>query len=154
MIKIMKIELSDADFVRSIVRPGMAYCFNNACPKTDKCFRFIAGRHKSPGMTKGNAIFPDALRDGKCEHFITPRIINAAWGFKSLYKEVTASDLAAMRMKVTAFLGGKTAYYRFHRGEKLLSPEQQEAIAKLFKEKGYGEPSFDHKKETIDFTGK
>ena len=154
IIKIMKIDLSDANFARSIVRPGMAYCFNNACQMTDRCFRFIAGKYKSPSQTKGNAVYPDALQDGKCEHFITPRIINAAWGFKSLYREVTSSDLASMRLKVTAFLGGKTAYYRYHRGEKLLSPEQKEAIANLFKEKGYGEPSFDHRKETVDFTSK
>ncbi len=150
----MKIDLSDANFIRSIVRPGMAYCFNNACPMTDKCFRFIAGKHKDSKLTKGNAIYPDALKDGKCEHFITPRIIEAAWGFKSLYREVTSSDLATMRMQVTSYLGGKTAYYRYHRGEKLLSPEQQADISRLFTEKGYGEPSFDHKKETIDFIDK
>ncbi len=150
----MKIELSNADFVRSIVRPGMAYCFNSVCPMTDKCFRFIAGRYKSPEQTKGNAVYPDALQDGKCGHFITPRIINAAWGFNSLYREVTSSDLASMRSKVTVFLGGKTAYYRYHRGEKLLSPEQQEAIIRMFGEKGYGEPAFDHRKETVDFTDK
>ena len=150
----MKIELSDADFVRSIVRPGMAYCFNKACPRTDKCFRFIAGKYKDPELTKGNAIYPDALQDGKCGHFITPRIINAAWGFNALYREVTSSDLASMRLKVKTLLGGKTAYYRYHRGEKLLSPEQQEAIANLFRDKGYGEPSFDCKKETLDFTDK
>ena len=51
-------------------------------------------------------------------------------------------------------LGGKTSYYRYHRGEKLLTPEQQEAINELFEEKGYCKPSFDHYKESIDFTDK
>lgn len=150
----MTLKLSDENFVNSIVPSGMAYCFNEACPKANSCFRHIAAKFKKPSMKMGNAIFPDALQDGKCNYFMRPRIINAAWGFDTLYNEVKQQDIANMRCEVMRLLGGKTSYYRYHRGEKLITPELQESVNALFEARGYGKPSFKHFKETIDFTNK
>lgn len=150
----MRLNLNDEKFVNSIVYHNMAYCFNHACPKANTCFRHIAAKMKKPDMKYGNTIFPDALQDGKCEFFIRPRIIKAAWGFHSLFDKVRHQDVDSVRCWTMGILGGKTSYYRYHRGEKLLTPEQQEAINELFEEKGYSKPSFDHYKESIDFTDK
>ena len=108
-----------------------------------------------PSILKmGKAIFPDALEDGKCNHFIRPRIIQAAWGLDSLYNEVRLQDANTMKSQVMSLLGGKTSYYRYHRGDKLLTPELQDAVQALFAARGYGKPIFKHYKETIDFTDK
>lgn len=148
----MNLQLNDKNFVNSIVYYDMAYCFNSVCPRSASCFRRIAAKFKDSNKKIGNAIFPDALQDGKCKYFIRPRIIQATWGFNSLYNEVIHQDVAHMRCKVMSILGGKTSYYRYHRGEKLLTPEKQEMIKDLFEARGYSAPAFDHSKETIDFT--
>ncbi len=150
----MILNLNDAKFVNSLVGYDMAYCFNHACSRAGSCFRHIAAKFKPSNKTSGHAIYPDALQDGDCRYFIRPRIIKAAWGFGSLYDAVKYNDVTNMRCKVMSILGGKTSYYRYHRGEKLLSPELQQAIQKEFETRGYHSPSFDHYKETIDFTDK
>lgn len=150
----MKLELNDEKFVNSIVYYEMAYCFNDKCSAASTCFRRIAAKFKKKDKKVGNAIFPDALQDGKCDFFIRPRITKAAWGFTHLYDEVTHKDVACVKSRVMSMLGGKTSYYRYHRGEKLVTIELQEEIAQLFESKGYGKPTFDHYKETVDFTDK
>lgn len=151
----MTLDLNDEKFVNSIVSPGMAYCFNDTCPRAGSCFRRIAAKCKQPSVKTGYAIYPDALREnGRCDFFIRPRVFTTAWGFDSLFSEVRSQDVANARCEVMAMLGGKTSYYRYHRGEKKLTPELQEAIATLFERKGYGKPSYKHFKETIDFTDK
>lgn len=150
----MEINLKDKKTIESIVYYGMAYCFNDACPKAERCFRHIAAQFKDATVKSGNAIYPDALHDGKCDYFIRPRIINAAWGFNGLYHNVRQQDVATLRSQITSLLGGKTSYYRIFRGEKLLTPEKQQEIARLFKAYGYPTPRFDHYKETVDLTEK
>ena len=146
-----ELNLNDEKFVNSIVYYGMEYCFNSECARKASCFRFIAAKFKDPNKKRGNAIFPDALKDGKCAFHLQPRIIQAAWGLSHLYDEVRHEDIAAMRRKATTLLGGKTSYYRYHRGEKKLSPEMQQSVYNLFEKNGYSKPTFDHFKEEIAF---
>lgn len=150
----MNINLNDKDFINSIVYYRMGYCFIDACPKASKCFRRIAAKCKPAHIHCGDAVYPDALQDGPCKYFLRPRIIHAAWGFTSLFNQVRQRDIRPLRFSIMKLLGSKTYYYRYHRGEKFLKPEQQQAIAKLFEEHGYDQPQFDAYKEMIDFTDK
>ncbi len=148
----MILKLNDEKFVNSLVYHGMAYCFNDTCPKAGACFRHLAAQFKPSDKKSGNAIYPDALQDGHCDYFIRPRIMKAAWGLGSLYNAVKHQDVCIVKSEIMAALGGRTSYYRYHRGEKLLTPEQQSHIEKVFAAKGYASPSFEHYKETVDFT--
>lgn len=150
----MELHLKDKDFVNSIVPYSMSYCFIDACPKASKCFRRIAAKCKPASKHEGYAVYPDALQEGRCRYFLRPRIVNAAWGFKSLYAQVRQQDVTTLRFRMMDLLGSRTYYYRYYRGEKLLSPEQQQAIGKLFADYGYDMPQFDGFKEIIDFTDK
>ena len=59
--------------------------------------------------------------------------------------------LKTSRMK--AYLGGHGTYYRYNRGEKLLTPEQQEWILRLFTRYGYSENlSFEGYCDVMDFS--
>ena len=52
----------------------------------------------------------------------------------------------------TSYLGGNTTYYRYHNGERLLTPEQQEWIINLFRRHGYtDELRFDEYRDLYDF---
>lgn len=62
-------------------------------------------------------------------------------------------DDTPLRKRVKAYLGGNTTYYRYHHGERLLTPEQQEWIIALFRRHGYtGELGFDKYLDRYDFT--
>ena len=147
----MEINLKDPDYVNSILPRDMAYCFNHSCPKANKCFRHIAALVKKERLKCGYAIYPDALQEGRCDYFLRPRAIAAAWGFAHLYDNVKHSEIGTMRAHVMGILGGRTSYYRYHRGEKRLTPEQQDAIKDCFASQGYEKPTFDYFKEMIDF---
>ncbi|MBR1547784.1 MAG: hypothetical protein IJ637_03555 [Prevotella sp.] len=63
-----------------------------------------------------------------------------AWGFSHLFDNVRHCDYRALRQAVTNYLGSTGTYHRYHRGERLLTPEQQQAIQHIFQSYGYTEP--------------
>lgn len=150
----MELRLDDPEFVNSILYPSWCYCFNAECPRTAECICYISSRFLPEGKEWGNAIFPTALRDGKCSHFKRARIMMAAWGMKGLYDNVKHKDAANLRCRVMGILGGKTNYYRVYRGEMHVSPEKQQEVNRVFAEYGYQPPRFDHYKEEVGFTDK
>lgn len=82
-----------------------------------------------------------------CTQFYRPCMERKVWGFSQFYAEVKYNDTLPLRHQLMSLLGGRTAYYRFHRGEKLLSAEMQACIAEVFKKWGYNAPSYDFSKE-------
>ena len=150
----MKEDLNNRDLIQSLITYDTAFCLNHSCPRARQCFRHLAYQYKEANQKVGRIVFPEALQDGQCDYFQRPRNITAAWGFSHLYSQVKNCDLSGIRTKVMGMLGGKTSYYRYHRGEKWLTPEQQQEIGELFKASGYDAPAFDKSKVTIELTDK
>lgn len=98
------------------------YCFNSGCQHHEECIRFRSTVALSGSRTWGNAVYPAALHDAPT--------------LRSLMKE---------------YLGGNTMYYRYHHGERLLSPEQQAWIKRLFARYCYSDVDFDNSCEELDF---
>lgn len=129
------------------------YCFCDACPKHVDCLHYLAGLSLPDKVTAGEAVFPTAYRNGDCQHFKQIRVIRAASGFKILFRDVKRRDNSALRSKIMAYLGGHGTYYRYNRGERLLTPEQQQWILDLFHSYGYTENlEFDHYRNIVDFS--
>jgi len=121
------------------------YCFNGQCPLCSDCIRFITGQYVDDGDDHGLAVFPNALRDGKCRHFKQARFVNLAWGFSKLFDDVKYRDASRLRAFIKAYLGGHNAYYRYANGKHKLTPEQQEGVRNIFRRNGYTENlEFDH----------
>lgn len=139
----MELNLNDKSLVESLITPNWAYCFNKECEHADSCFRFLSAKFKPEAVECGMAVYPGACREGKCRHYLQARTANMAWGFSMLYKNVKASDLKSLRELTKELLGGKTSYYRYHRGEKKLTPEQQDSVRRLFTKHGYSDVVFD-----------
>lgn len=75
-----------------------------------------------------------------------------AYGFKALFAEIKKKDEKPIRDRIKKYLGGNTAYYRYHHGKRLLSPDQQEWILALFRQHGYTEElHFDGYRDIYDF---
>ena len=60
-----------------------------------------------------------------------------AAGFSHLFDCVMKKDFTSMRKGLTSYLHGVKFYYEYKRGDRPLSPEQQQWIRKFVKSYGY-----------------
>lgn len=130
----------------------ITYCFTELCPMKNNCIHYLASLYKDNDTKRGQAIFPNALKDGKCEFFTPLRFVRMAWGFDRLFADVKVKDAPLLRSEMRAYLGSKGQYYRYKLGQLKLVPEQQEYIKQLFARFGYKNVDFEHFAEEIDFT--
>ena len=130
----------------------ISYCFTEPCPMKDECIHYLAGLYKSNEVQQGHAIFPNALKEGKCKFFAELRIVKMAWGFDKLFAEVKVKDAPVLRSEIRKYLGSKGQYYRYKLGQMKLLPEQQEHIKQIFAQFGYQDVDFEYFSDEIDFT--
>lgn len=141
------------DFDYSAVPPTWAVCFIADCPLAAGCLKHFAGEHIPADRHFGSAVYSTALENGKCTEFKQMRIMHGAWGFNTIFAEVKRKDNTPLRDAIKNFLGGHGTYYRYHHGEHLLTPEQQEWIVNLFRSNGYADNLvFDHYQDAYDFS--
>ncbi len=127
-------------------------CFQSDCPQADTCAHFLASKFIIKGQVSGPAIYPTSRLNGTCVCYKQTGIIHAAYGFKALFTEIKKKDEKPIRDRIKKYLGGNTAYYRYHHGKRLLSPDQQEWILALFRQHGYTEElHFDGYRDIYDF---
>lgn len=127
-------------------------CFQSDCPQADTCAHFLASKFIIKGQVSGPAIYPTSRLNGTCVCYKQTGIIHAAYGFKALFAEIKKKDEKPIRDRIKKYLGGNTAYYRYHHGKRLLSPDQQEWILALFRQQGYTEElHFDGYRDIYDF---
>ncbi len=122
-----------------MVPKGWALCFNQECPLRDTCLRYQAGQLAPENMTVARCVMPRALSDGHCACFATMEPQVYAYGFSTIYDHVLKSDYTSLRKMMTNNLSGKRYYYEYMRGERALSPAQQDFIRQLFTGCGYGD---------------
>ena len=130
----------------------ITYCFTEPCPMKNKCIHYLSALYDKDKKDRGEAIFPNALKDGKCKYFTPLRVVKMAWGFDKLFAEIKVKDAPALRAKMREYLGSKGQYYRDKLGKLKLLPEQQEYIKQLFVSYGYHDVEFEHFSDEIDFT--
>lgn len=143
----------DATFDINTVSPAFQMCFLDDCPRCTDCLHFLAARKLPASREWGPAIFPTIKRTEQgCRFFKTAAIKHMAWGFESIFSEVKSKHETGLRAAVKAYLGGHGTYYRYHNGQRMLSPEQQEWIINLFRQAGYqNDLRFDHYADVYDF---
>ena len=132
---------------------GYPLCFNDECAKNACCMHYQARLLLPEDRHHGSAVYPTAWQDGECKYFREKRFVQKAWGFTHLYDNVPHYQRAEARRNVRFFFsGGFGPYYRYHHGENLLSPEQQEEIMKIIAQYGSTDGiRFDHYVEAWDF---
>ena len=132
---------------------GYALCFNSDCADKDTCLHYLAKLLKGGERNKGWAIYPTAWQNGKCSCYNEKRLVQNAWGFSKLYRNVPSNLRAQARRSVSALFGnGNGQYYRAHHGIIMVSPKRQEEIKKVLSEYGNTEEvKFDHYVTVWDF---
>jgi hypothetical protein len=138
--------MQEKELLEKDVPWGYSLCFNDDCANIDKCMHYQARLMMSKERYSGNAIYPTAWQDGECKCFSEKKLIEKAWGFKGLYKNVPRYLVAEARRRVRGYFGnGMSVYYRMNSGDNTLSPKQQEDIMKIISEFGSTEDvKFDH----------
>lgn len=125
---------------------NFARCFNAQCPKAENCLRHKAALYDISNYSLITVINPICLQttaDG-CKHFRSTEKIHVAWGLKTLLDKVPYKAAISIRSQLVAHFG-KSAYYRYYRGERFLSSDEQAYIRRLFQQKGVTqEPIYDH----------
>ena len=132
---------------------GFQVCFNNDCKLRETCMHYQAGLLQPADKLSGHAVFPQAWKSGTCKCYLEKKIVRKAWGFSRIYRNVPQKEKAEARMYVKSyFSSGNGPYYRYHHGENLLSPKQQEDIMKILADYGPTEDlAFDHYVTDFDF---
>ena len=128
-------------------------CFNDACGQKDQCMHYQARLLKAEGRYIGQAVYPTAWQEGECRCFREKKLVQMAWGFSQIYKNVPFHQRAKARQCVSNyFSSGNGPYYRYHHGENKLSPKQQADIMKILANFGPTEGlNFDHYVMEWDF---
>lgn len=127
-------------------------CFIDKCPDKEQCLRHRVALLAPEDVQFAFAVTPAVLKKKPCPMFRKEEIMRAAKGMTRLLMNVKSADLIALRAQLRAYLGGRTAYYRYWRGEYVLTPEQQADIADIFRTFGYNEPPlFDSYEERFRF---
>lgn len=121
------------------------HCLNEKCPKGEKCLRRLVALHSTDQYPTLSIVNPKCIPgDGSACTFYKPiQKIRVAWGIKHLLDRVPHQDAETLKSQMLGHFG-RGMYYRFYRKEKFLSPEQQEYIRRIFRQKGItDEPAFD-----------
>lgn len=122
-----------------------AHCFNNQCPKGEKCLHHLAAMHSNSQYPTISIVNPNCIPEdmNACPFYHSTQKIRVAWGVKHLLDNVPHKDAIALKDLMLSYFG-RGLYYRFYRKEKYLAPEQQEYIRRIFRQKGIAEePIFD-----------
>ena len=156
-IQIMRIFASEQFIIIMInfkeIPEWWAICPNGQCTMAKDCLRHQAFESLPTGVTQWPCVLPNALNEGACPYYQSPRRILLASGFGNLYDKVRDRRTRHLvRIRLTDYLGSKGSYYRYLHGERLLTPEQQQWIQQLAKTYGNGEEvDFGDMKEGYDF---
>ena len=112
------------------VPDGYEYCFagNGKCPKASSCLRAIAAQLLST-----------------CARYRSSEQLHYARGMTRLFDEVPTKLLFTVRHRVMGCFSCERYYYHCRKGERPISPEEQQRIARVFNAVGIGtKPKFDH----------
>ena len=129
-----------------------AVCFNGECPLKSECMRFQAAETMPDSVMTWRTIMPAAWKKGNCIAFVRKRVERKAYGLKHFLDHVEQKDYHWLREKTMDYLGGRTSYYRYNRGQKLLSEAQQQYLLQMMKRAGYeGKGEFENYCEVLVF---
>lgn len=113
------------------------YCGVTTCPQADACLRHQAWKcvpTTQHFLTQINTRHLEAMGN-KCNHFLKTEKQLYAKGFTKMAGCFTVKTAKTFRTNMLKLLGYRN-YYLTRKGERLLSPQEQEAIVNLAKKLG------------------
>lgn len=129
------------------------YCLNDNCPRCTTCLR-RQGAHEVPAEVQSMKVLNPAAIPAdaaQCPFYKARTTIRLAWGFQGLLDSL---PVATARQFTDLLLTQwpRSNFYRLRNGERALSPDAQQEVAKALRKVGITqEPVFDRYSEVTDW---
>ena len=120
-------------------------CIKRDCPKAAMCLRYKATLMIPADVMKWSILSPAYLAqtEGECPHYRTAEKVKYARGFVRMMSALTVKQAHVVKDSIVATFG-MNMYYRMRRGERLITPTEQEAIYQMLEQQGVTtRPEFD-----------
>ncbi len=124
-------------FDYSTVPSWYVHCTNGLCPLQSSCLRYIAASYIPESVETATCVMTKSQSGRNCRWYDKRTVVVYAAGFSHLYDRVMKIDYTTMRKTITSYLHGSKLYYEYMRGDRPLSPEQQQWIIDYVKSCGY-----------------
>ena len=133
------------DFNYDSTPHSYAHCFNHQCVRSQKCMHHLVAQHCNALPSTICVVNPAWIPEdtSTCSLFQPIRKVRMAWGVRNLLNKIPHEDAVKLKAQIINYFG-RTHYYRLYRKEHGLTPEQQNFIRRLFRNKGIAEePAFE-----------
>lgn len=138
------------------------YCFagKDTCPKAGTCLRAIAAKllteSQEPqphSLNTVNALYLEQLPDSSlCTLYRSNEPVRYAKGMTQLFEELPLKQAHAVRLSVMRCFSCESIFYHSRKGARLISPQEQQAIIKVFRSTGLDiTPKFDEFEYIIEW---
>ena len=120
-------------------------CIKGDCPKAAMCLRYKATLMIPADVMKWSILSPAYLAqtEGECPHYRTAEKVKYARGFVRMMSALTMNQAHVVKDNIVATFG-MNMYYRMRRGDRLITPTEQEAIYQMLEQQGVtARPEFD-----------
>lgn len=124
---------------------GFAYCLDGECKHAEKCLRFLASKQITTEQKFFSIINPACTmpQTDSCPFFKKGQIVRYALGISRLFDGLPHNKALAVKRAVYAKFS-KGTLYRIQKKVRLITPEEQNSIRKVFIQHEIGsEPLFD-----------
>ena len=120
-------------------------CIKSDCPKAATCLRYKATQMMPTEVKTWSILSPTFLEqmEGECPHYRSAEKVQYARGFVRMMSALTVKQAHVVKDSIVATFG-MNMYYRMRRGERLITPTEQEAIYQMLEQQGVtARPDFD-----------
>ena len=120
-------------------------CIKNDCPKAAVCLRYKATQMMQADVQTWSILSPAYLAqiEGECPHYRSAEKVQYARGFVRMMSALTVNQAHVVKDNIVATFG-MNMYYRMRRGDRLITPTEQEAIYQILEQQGVtARPEFD-----------
>ena len=128
-----------------IVPNNYTLCIKGDCPKAANCLRHVSVAMMPTEVQKWSILSPAYLAqmEGECPHYRSAEKVQYARGFVRMMSAMTVHQAHAFKGNIIAEFG-MNMYYRMRRGERLITPTEQEEIYQMLEQQGVTtRPEFD-----------
>ena len=116
-------------------------CLNRQCPKASTCLRQLVEEHIPDDVQYWSIISPKHLNklSGDCPYYRSSTKVRFAKGFISILEELPHKQMRTVINHLISFFNRRT-YYRTRKGERPLSPAEQQSVMGIIKNCGITNP--------------
>lgn len=128
-------------------------CLNRECPQARTCLRQLIEQSIPADVQRWTIVSPKHLAalKGACPHYRSASKVRFAKGFITLLENLPHKQMQTAISHLINHFGQRT-YYRFRKGERLLSPPEQVKVLSILKKCGVTHPQeFDAYTEEYDW---